>query len=110
MAKTAKKTSRKSTASANGSSRKSTTTKKNSANNHSGESAREELMKLFEHALKDLYWVEKALTKSIPKMIRKASSEKLVDALEDHLEVTEQQVNKLERVFSGIDKAARGKK
>ena len=71
---------------------------------------REELMKLFEHALKDIYWVEKALTKSIPKMIKKASSNDLIEALEDHLEVTEDQVDKVERVFAALDKAARGKK
>lgn len=75
-----------------------------------GKPGREELMKLFEHALKDIYWVEKALTKSIPKMIKKASSNDLIEALEDHLEVTEDQVEKVERVFDAIDKTARGKK
>ena len=71
---------------------------------------KEELMKLFEHALKDMYWVEKALTKAIPKMIKKATNEELIAALEDHLEVTEAQAERLEKVFQAIDKTPRGKK
>ena len=67
-------------------------------------------MKLFEHALKDMYWVEKTLTKAIPKMIKKATAPKLVSALKEHLAVTENQVAKLERVFKAIDKAPRAKK
>ena len=67
-------------------------------------------MKLFEHALKDMYWVEKALTKAIPKMIKKAKSQELKSALEDHLNVTEDQVSKLEKVFAGIDKKPQAKK
>lgn len=82
---------------------------KTSANEHSSD-GKEALMKLFEHALKDMYWVEKALTKAIPKMIKKAESEELISALEDHLEVTEGQVDKLERVFKAIDKTPRAKK
>ena len=67
-------------------------------------------MKLFEHGLKDMYWVEKTLTKAIPKMIRKAQSAELKSALQDHLKVTEGQVTKLEKVFSGIGKKAQAKK
>jgi len=73
-------------------------------------SGKEHLTELFEHALKDMYWVEKALTKAIPKMIRKASSEQLQKTLFDHLKVTDKQVSRLERVFNGIEKPARGKK
>ena len=91
-------------------SKKSAQNGRSNGSEKEGKSGREELMKLFEHALKDIYWVEKSLTKSIPKMIRKASSDDLIEALEDHLEVTEDQVSKVERVFAAIDKAARGKK
>ena len=45
-----------------------------------------QLMKLFEDSLKDIYWAEKALTKAIPKMIKNATSEDLIEALENHLE------------------------
>jgi len=50
-------------------------------------------------SLKDIYWAEKHLTKAIPKMIRAATNETLISALEDHLEVTEGHVSRLEEVF-----------
>jgi ferritin-like metal-binding protein YciE len=68
------------------------------------------LMKLFEDSLKDIYWAEKALTKALPKMAKKATSDELVTALENHLEETEAQVQKLEQVFDMIDKKAVAKK
>lgn len=69
-----------------------------------------QLMKLFVDELKDIYWAEKALTKAIPKMIKKASSQELISALENHLEETKNQVTKLEEVFESIDKKASAKK
>jgi ferritin-like metal-binding protein YciE len=83
---------------------------KNATHKGMGAAGNADLMKLFEHGLKDMYWVEKALTRSIPKMIRKATSKELKSALEDHLRVTERQVSKLERVFKAIDKTGRAKK
>jgi ferritin-like metal-binding protein YciE len=68
------------------------------------------LMKLFEDQLKDIYWAEKALTKALPKMAKKATSEELITALEDHLKETEAQVQKLEQVFEVIGKKATAKK
>ena len=68
------------------------------------------LMKLFEDSLKDIYWAEKALTKALPKMIKKATSEELIDALENHLNETEEQVKKVEQVFEVIGKKAVAKK
>jgi len=68
------------------------------------------LMKLFEDSLKDIYWAEKALTKAIPKMVKKATASELIDALENHLEETEAQVEKVEKVFSIIGKKATAKK
>ena len=69
-----------------------------------------QLMKLFEDELKDIYWAEKALAKAIPKMIKNATSQKLIDALENHLAETEEQVTKVEQVFESIDKKAVAKK
>ncbi len=69
-----------------------------------------QLMKLFEDQLKDIYWAEKALTTALPKMIKKATSEDLIDALESHLEETNEQIERLEQVFESIDKKAVGKK
>lgn len=69
-----------------------------------------QLMKLFEDQLKDIYWAEKALTKAIPKMIKNATSEELIDALTNHLAETENQITRLEQVFESIDKKASAKK
>ena len=69
-----------------------------------------QLMKLFEAELKDIYWAEKALTKAIPKMIKKATSEELIDALQSHLEETTEHVSRVEQVFELIEKKAVAKK
>jgi ferritin-like metal-binding protein YciE len=69
-----------------------------------------QLMKLFETELKDIYWAEKALTKAIPKMIKKATSEELIDALQSHLEETMEHVSRVEQVFELIEKKAVAKK
>ncbi len=69
-----------------------------------------QLMKLFEDELKDIYWAEKALTKAIPKMIKKATSQELVDALTCHLAETVNQVARVEQVFESIEKKAVAKK
>jgi ferritin-like metal-binding protein YciE len=68
------------------------------------------LQKLFEDELKDIYWAEKALTKAIPKMIKKATSEDLVSALESHLRETEEQVNRCEQIFESIGQEPKAKK
>jgi len=69
-----------------------------------------QLMKLFEEELKDIYWAEKALTKALPKMIKNATSEELISALENHLTDTENQVKRAEQVFEAIGKKATAKK
>lgn len=65
-------------------------------------STSEGLGKLFTDQLKDIYWAEKALVKAIPKMIKKATNEELIEALEGHLSVTEGQVTRAEEVFKSI--------
>lgn len=69
-----------------------------------------DLRKLFEDELKDIYWAEKALTKALTKLSKKASSDELKEALEEHQTETEEHVKKCEQVFELLDKAARGKK
>jgi len=89
-------------------------TKKNSGNGKSESSSygmeESKLKKLFEDELKDIYWAEKALVKAIPKMVKKATSEELISALENHLKETEGQVEKVEKVFSILGKKALAKK
>jgi len=72
--------------------------------------APEGLDEFFVDGLKDIYWAEKALTKAIPKMIKKATSPALVQALTNHLEETEGQVTRLENVFSSIGEKAKAEK
>jgi ferritin-like metal-binding protein YciE len=65
---------------------------------------------LFLHEVKDLFDAEKQIVKALPKMIKAVDSEELKTALEEHLAVTEKQVERLEEVFSLLEKPARGKK
>jgi ferritin-like metal-binding protein YciE len=69
-----------------------------------------QLQLLFEEELKDIYWAETQLMKAIPKMIDNATSEELIQALENHLTETEAQVNRVEQVFKLIGKQASSKK
>lgn len=89
---------------------KKAATKKSNHETKSKSNATKGLRDLFEKELKDIYWAEKALTKALPKMIKNASSEELVDALNDHLQVTEEQVTRLEDVFESIGMKALAKK
>lgn len=52
--------------------------------------------------MKDLYWAEKALVKNLPKMAKNATSKKLKDAINLHLEETSEQVNRLEAAFKAL--------
>jgi ferritin-like metal-binding protein YciE len=77
---------------------------------HEPDELASKLGKLFEDELKDIYWAEKALTKAIPKMIKKASSTQLADALQDHLNQTQEHVTRAEQVFEMLGKKATAKK
>jgi len=79
-------------------------------NGNESEELTSKLGKLFEDELKDIYWAEKALTKAIPKMIKNATSEQLVKALEKHLAETEKHVTRAEEVFELMGKKAAAKK
>ena len=85
---------------------KKTSTKKEKPTSQTAQDLRE----LFEDQLKDIYWAEKALTKALPKMAKNATSEELVTAIEDHLEETQEQIERLEKVFELIGKKAQAKK
>jgi ferritin-like metal-binding protein YciE len=67
----------------------------------------ESLENLFLHELKDLLSAEKQLVKALPKMAKGAASDALRNAIEEHLEQTKNHVERLEKVFSMLDKAAR---
>ena len=65
---------------------------------------------LFIDELMDVYNAEKQITKALPKMAKAATSDDLRLAFEDHLSVTETQIERLERVFELMEHAAKGKK
>ena len=64
---------------------------------------------LFHDTLKDIYYAERKILKSLPKMARAAQSEELKVAFEKHKEQTEGQIERLQQVFEIIGKPARGK-
>ena len=68
------------------------------------------LEKFFHDQLKDIYWAEKALTKALPKMQKKATTEELQQAFEDHTVATQEHIKRLEQVFEMFGKKAQAKK
>jgi ferritin-like metal-binding protein YciE len=57
------------------------------------------LLELFTDGIKDIYWAENHLVKTLPKMQKAATSKTLVAAIESHLEETKIHVSRLEQVF-----------
>ena len=68
------------------------------------------LKEFFIDSLKDIYWAEKHLAKALPKMAKKATSDELKSALQNHLVETQNQIIKLEQVFAILDEKAQVKK
>lgn len=69
----------------------------------------ETLDKLLHDTLRDTLDAERQITKALPKMAKHATNPALKQSFETHLKQTEEQINRLERAFEMIDKAARGK-
>lgn len=67
------------------------------------------LSTLFHDTLRDIYYAERKILKSLPKMKRAAQSDELKAAFEKHEAQTEGQIERLERIFEIIDKTPRGK-
>jgi ferritin-like metal-binding protein YciE len=63
---------------------------------------------LFHHQIRDVYYAEKQIIKALPKMIDKASNDALKSGFQQHLEETEGQVQRLDRVFSLLGIEASG--
>ena len=64
---------------------------------------------LFHDTLKDIYYAERKILKSLPKMARAAQSAELKAAFEKHKDQTDGQIERLQQVFEIIGKPARGK-
>src|SRR5688572_8577790 len=57
---------------------------------------------LFHHELKDLFSAEKQLLKALPKMAKAATNGDLKEAFESHLQETEGQLERLEKIMSQL--------
>lgn len=68
------------------------------------------LKELFVEQLQDIYWAEKKLVKTLPKMANAATTPQLKQAFADHLQETQNHVSRLEQVFESIDEPAKSKK
>jgi ferritin-like metal-binding protein YciE len=66
--------------------------------------------KLFMDQLKDLYYVEKTLIKSLGKMAKRATTEELRDIFLEHQEVTQEQLSRLDQIFEILGKRAQAKR
>ena len=64
---------------------------------------------LFLDTLKDIYYAEKQIVKTLPKMAKAAQSEELRAGFEQHAIESEGHVERLEQVFELLGKPARGK-
>ena len=64
---------------------------------------------LFHDTLKDIYFAEKKILATLPKMQKAAQTEELKAAFEKHHGETEVQIERLEKVFAIIDKKPAGK-
>ena len=64
------------------------TTAKKTTSTSAGKSEETMLRELFIEELKDIYWAEKHLVKSLPKMKKAATSEELAGAFDNHLAQT----------------------
>ena len=71
--------------------------------------ANKTLENLFHDTLKDVYYAEKKILKTLPKMAKAAQSEELSAAFEKHRMETEGQIERLEEVFEIIGKKPQGK-
>ncbi|WP_256003987.1 YciE/YciF ferroxidase family protein [Pedobacter deserti] len=68
------------------------------------------LKELFVDSIKDLYWAENHLVKTLPKMQKSATSSELAGAIGKHLTETETHVKRLEQVFDLLGEKPQAKK
>lgn len=87
----------------------SSTSKKSSVK--SGTRANDsKLQEFFHDEIKDIYWAEKKLVQTLPKMAKAATSDELKNAFTEHLEVTKEHVTRLEKVFDLLGHKPQAKK
>jgi len=62
------------------------------------------------HGLKDIYYAENRIVKSLPGLIEKATNRELTKGLKDHLEETKNQIVRLDQVFQKLGEEPKGVK
>lgn len=85
------------------------TTTKKAANAGKGEND-SRLLEFFKDELKDIYWAEKNIVKTLPKMKKAATSPELQKGFDKHLEQTKEHVVRLEKAFELLGEKAKAKK
>lgn len=66
------------------------------------------LSDLYLHDLKDIYNAEQQLLQALPKLADAASNDELRAALQSHIDVTRNQVERLESIFSALGQSGGG--
>jgi ferritin-like metal-binding protein YciE len=69
------------------------------ANGRASKANDTKLEKFFHDEIKDIYWAEKKLVQTLPKMAKAATSKELRNAFTEHLAQTKEHVTRLEKVF-----------
>jgi len=67
------------------------------------------LHNLFEDELRDIYDAERQILKTLPKIIKAVSDQSLREALNEHLEETRGQVDRLDQAFESLALKVKGK-
>jgi len=73
-------------------------------------SSKSKLEEFFVDELKDIYWAEKQLVKTLPKLQKAATSDDLKKAFENHRSETEGHVKRIEQAFEMLGQRAQAKK
>jgi ferritin-like metal-binding protein YciE len=68
------------------------------------------LLELFKSELRDIYWAENQLVKTLPKMQEAATNPTLVAAIDTHLNQTKEHVTRIEQVFELLGETRRARK
>ena len=71
--------------------------------------AQKNLESLFYDTLKDVYYAERKISKTLPRMARGVQSEELKATFQQHKEETDGQIERLQQIFEMIGKRAQGK-
>jgi ferritin-like metal-binding protein YciE len=69
----------------------------------------ETAQELFVEELKDIYSAEKQAIRAYPRLVKAVTSEELKEAMQQHLEETEKQLERLEQVFEQLEERPGGK-